>query len=254
MAASRKTILWILGIVLFLTIGVKLFLIPSTYDDGGFFSNLITELIGAVVTFLVIDNILHYNEKKEKERLQAVAIRSLRAPLRRYLWAWIHASTDETTGRTELQTTTVPAYIISDTFIDRIINRSFNDPFTVTTMFGVDRPLKIKFPEMIEAFQKDIKDILDTYAYALDTDLIRRLQHFSDEAHLYNTIRFWKTVDIGQNVWFGKVDRENIRSHFIEFNILLATFNSNVSATEQWTNENLMNLNRVSGPVPNVKW
>lgn len=250
---SRKTILIILGTILALTIIIKLSL-PHCFDDGGFFSNLITEIIGAVMTFIVIDNILHYNEEQEKQRLQSVAIRALRQPLRRYMWAWIHASTDETTARNDLQNQQLADYLVSDTFIDRIRSRSFNDPFTTSAMFGNDRALRLKFPQMMEVFRNDIKEVLRTYSYALDTDLILQLQHFSEDAHIYNNIRFWETIDIGQNVWFGQVERENIRSHFTTFNQLLATYNAGVDQTERWSNQNIMNLNRTSGQVPNVKW
>lgn len=253
MIISRKTISWLLGTILVLIIIIKLS-VSSYFDDGGFFSNLITELIGAIITFIVIDNVLNYNEEKEKKRLQAVAIRSLRQPIRRYLWAWIHASTNEEIASANLQTTAISEYITSNIFIDRIRARSFNDPFTTSALLGNDRPLREKFPEMIEGFQNDIKDVLRTYSYALDAELIRQLQHFGDEAHLYNNIRLRKAINVGNNVWFESVDVENIRAHFNEFNRLMNKYNNNVEETEKWTNQNLMNLNMVSGQVPNVRW
>jgi hypothetical protein len=253
MTVSRRTILCILGVILILTIIVK-FSLLSCFDDGGFLLNLITEIIGAIITFIVIDNILNYNEQQEKKRLQYVAIRSLKQPIRRYLWAWIHVSTGEMTATTELQATTISAYLTSDIFINRIRQRSFDEPFTTSHLLGEDKPLRIEFPKIIEGFQSDVKDILKTYAYALDTEFIRQLQHFTDDAHLYNTISFYKNINIGNNIWFTNVDTVDIRSHFTEFIRLLETYNTSVEETEQWTNQNIMNLNRVSGQVPNVKW
>ena len=188
----------ILGILLVVLIIVKL-IIRKCIDDDGLMSNLISEVVGAIVTFTVIDGILRYMDQQEKLRLQKVAIRSLRQPLRRYIWAWIHVSTNEENARRELGEIRLSDYLVSDNFIRRITIRSFNDPFTVTPLLGPDRPLRIKFPEIVEGFQRDLKEILQTYSYALDADLISLLQHFSDDAHLYNPDQFNKGINFLAN-------------------------------------------------------
>lgn len=230
----------------------------SNVDDQGFLINISTEILGAIITLLIVDRILKAEEERKQKKLFAIAIKSLKNPLRRYINMWLHInnSIDAELKEDLCKATSLKEYMLSDMFIGRIQHRSFNERYTESDIFGSkdNRTLKQIVPKMHEQFLKDIDRIIANYAYALDFETLELLQHFGETAHLYGTFYFWNTVDIGDNKWFQLQKSENIKSHFESLFILIEKYNNNVSDVEKWSKNNILTLTRISGEVPTVKW
>lgn len=246
----RKLIALALFIFLLISVGLKMYFPPV----NGLLLNIITELGGAFIVFLVVDGSINRMEEDKKARLKSVAIRSLKQPIWRYIWAWLHVSDGEENAKKALENKSIEEYITSNEFIDKVQRRSFNDPFTTSAILGEDRPFKDKFPEIINKFKNDINDAIKTYAYSLDSNDIAILQHFAHDAHLYNNIRLRNSIQTTDNQWFVDINAENIREHFDNFCKLLQLYNDNVNSDNKLTNKNVMTLSRVTGKVDNVSW
>jgi len=227
-------------------------------DDKGFLINISTEILGAIIIFLIVDRILKNEEKQQREKLFAAALRSLKNPLRRYINMWLHISnSNEDEVAEELSDSiSLREYLLTDAFLYKIQNRSFNERYTEATFLSShdERTLAIQVPKIQKQFMSDIDRIIDNYAHAFDPETIELLQHFAETAHLYGTFYFWQTCEIGENRWFQTQNAENIREHLESLMNLLDKYNSNVIDSEKWTNENIFKLTEISGDVPNVKW
>jgi hypothetical protein len=254
---TRTKIGLILGMLLLIVIFLKEFIFRcNTAQD--FFINLITEIIGALVTLIIVDQIVANEEVNQRKRLFSAAIKSLKNPLRRYINMWLNISnSDEEIVDKELASfISLNQFLISDNFIKRIKNRSFNEPHTKSTiLWGQDkRTLREQVPKIQEQFKDDINRIIGNYAHAFDPDTIELLQHFAETAHLYMAFYFGQVADIGDNRWFSQYDTENIRNHMKSLNELLDKYNNNVYEKEKWTKDNILKLTKMTGNIPNIKW
>lgn len=254
---TRTKIGLILGTLFILTMALKKFILTCV-DDDGFLINLSTEILGAIVTLYIVDKILKDEEERQKQELLAAAIKSLKNPLRRYTNMWLHISnSNEDQFNNELSAAnSLREYLLTDTFINKVKMRSFNERYTEATIFGShdNRTLKEQVPKMVDQFMLDINRVIGNYAHAFNPSTIELLQHFSETAHLYGIFHFGRTVDIGDNKWFQKVNSDNIKEHLTTFLSLLDIYNNNVSNNEKWTKDNISRLTRITGTVPNVKW
>lgn len=260
MKISYKIKIFAILIVLFV-ISLKIYLglhknFNLTYFYRQLFQSILSSIVFMVISFIFVDSIIKGQEKSNRKRLRSVAIRSLRQPIRRYLWMWFHISSNETTTQREMKNMSINDYMVSDIFIKRIKLRNFDDKYMerTTAITNKQKSLKEIVPHMVDEFRKDIKDILRMYTPSLDADTIRLLQYFAEDAHIYNVFKFWELADSDDNYWFKMVNEENIVEHLKEVLKLLEIYNKNVVETERWDNNNITNINMLYGNVPNVKW
>ena len=227
-------------------------------DDQGFFINIATEMLGAIITLLIVDKIIKDEEERKRQRLFSAAIKSLKNPLRRYINMWLHISnSNEDELEKELpNANSLREYLLSDIFINKVQMRSFNDRYTESSIFGShdNRTLKEQIPKMQEQFMADINRIIGNYAHAFNPETIELLQHFAETAHLYGTFYFGKVVETQDNKWFQLQDAKNIKEHLDTLMVLVNKYNESIPDIEKWTKDNIIKLTRMSGDLPNVKW
>lgn len=230
----------------------------AIYEAGdlkGIMLNLFTEILGLLIVVWIIDGLVDTYKRKETSRLRAVAVLTLEQPLRRYMRAWlVVAHGDDESARSALAGQPLQTYLISDGFITALRSRSMNDGYGPATIIGPAEMMRIRFPKIVWYFREGVMETLRVYAHSLETDFILILQHFWTGAHLYNIIRFWEGVDIGTNHWFQRVEPDQMKDHFSRVLMLLERYNAAVEASHSITSENVMELRKLTGSLPNAEW
>ena len=222
-----------IGLKLFsflLLIIILKYFITRYIDDQGIFINLISEIVGVIITLYFVDKIISREEDKKKNELFSVAIRSLKSPLRRYISMWLSIyNSNEEKLKFELQNIDLKEFMLTDKFINQIIKRDFDDKYSELAVLGYKdpRPLKVQIPKILDHFKSDISRIIGYYSYAFNTNTIVLLQHFAADAHLYNIFYISQKIYIDHNSWFFSQDPENIKEHLKSLFELLDIYNSN---------------------------
>lgn len=245
---AREIIIIIFLLILIILINTIIFSY-GVIDYNSFLLNLSTEIIGIILTLLIVDMIIKVEEEKRRRKLFSIGIKGLKYILRNYILAWLHiSSSNEDEIIENLQNkNTLEEYLLSEDFIGKLHDRSFNSLYSDAIIFGNSdyRELKTEIPKAIEQFVSDINRIIGYYAYTFDSDTLDILQYFTGSPELHGLIYFRTMAHFGDNKWFQLQNPEFLKEYLTYLVNLLAKYNDNVSEGEKLTKENITKLIKV---------
>lgn len=252
---AKPKILLILALILLIVVVLKLVSKCFLPDDNGFFINLITEILGAIITFIAIDNIISSNENRTKKEYNKVAYRTLYSPLRSYVFMWLHIGFEsEEKAKIELKDKTLKDIFFSDTFIESIKSKDFDNFYNNMTFLGHQdtRVLKDIVPRLYKEFKERINLSIEKYAIYFEPETLNLLEHFAEKSHLYEVFEFWISVNGGNHSrWFQseKLKSEYFKQHFTRLFTLIETYNSLIENGDLIDEQTFLTFNKLDDEV-----
>jgi len=229
---TKQKILLILCTILLLVVSLKVissFIFPN---DFGFFINLITEILGAIITFVAIDSIITSNENRLKNEYKKIAYRTLYNPLKDYVFMWLHIGFEsEEKAKLELKSQTLKELFFSDSFIENIKSKDFDEPFNKMFFLGQEdtRILKNIVPKLFTDFKHKLNISIEKYSIYFEPETLFLLEHFAEKSHLYEVFDFWISLNGGNHSkWFHseKLKKEYLHQHFSKLFELIDKYNT----------------------------
>ena len=226
-------------------------------DYDGLMINLLTELIGGLITFLLIDNVINYYDNKNKQKLSKIALSTLKKPIKLYFMMWFHIfDSDEDEVKKRLENIELNDFILSDEFLEKVKNRDFSELYNSKLFRGTQDSSRLneRVIKILADFKALINSAIDKYAIYFDSDTITLLQHFGENANLYDTFTFWEFAykSSQHNFWLQSLEKEYIKSHLTEFLKLVDLYNNSVDKDFIFNNKTVMSFKKFDDKT--IKW
>lgn len=247
---AKPKILLILGLILLTVIILKLLSKHFIPNDNGFFINLTTEILGAVITFIAIDNVITSNENRKINEYQKIAFRALSNPLRNYVSLWLHIGFEsEEKAKLELTNISLKELFLSDKFVENIKAKDFDDYYNNMIIRGQQdsRILKDIFPKSYNGFKKELNFAIGKYASFYEYDTLYLLEHFAEKSHLYETFDFWIQLNGGNHSkWFQPdiLKKEYFHQHFTRLFTLIDSYNAVIEIENQINKDSFLSFKK----------
>lgn len=157
-------------------------------NHGDLILNLGTEIIGILITLILIDSVLHQHEKHEQRKMRKIALEQLKNPLSRHLlfFGKMLKVSVESAPKEKYET---PSDLFDDDFYEHIKHLDFSK----IDNEGSSDDWATKSSDEFEDFHKSVGKILDRYSFYFDleiVDLIESLVHSSFSDYMIIMPRF----------------------------------------------------------------
>ena len=228
--------------------------IPDSY-----LSNITTELIGIVVTVVLIDRVYSYISSKNEQLYRNLSLKSCRMPIYSYCsnWFYIFEPNKEVRNGLISEFTTLEEFFKSQIFYDRITSYNFN------LKIAEDKTYAKYYNEKMQNIADSFQNILAKYASKLNYDDIRLLEHFGGRAYFFTVFvvmrfltetRFTISTERqpNQNVRpfinnFKDINKNNFDKHFKKLIELINSYNDVAeNEYEKWTIKNINELHTIA--------
>jgi hypothetical protein len=242
-----------------------LILIGSHLISSDYYANLVTEVIGIVLTVLIIDRVNHYLTDRNEKLHREISLRHCKTPIYSYCYMWFAIyEPNQTTRQTRLQSyQTLEHFYMPDDFYNSVC------AFNFANLIAPTKTSAQYYAEKLDKTEESFQNILAKYASKLSLEDIQRLEFFGGGSYLYKVFRimdFLRTVQVSTQINnnpvtpqrnlthinnFTSVSKDNFQKHFKKLLALINDYNSVSSTNDKWTITTLNTLTTLAGPNTN---
>jgi len=232
---------------LLLLLLVLIFVFGKKYISSDYFANIVTEIIGILLTVFIIDSIYNYFDNRDKKIHRDISLRYCKMPIRFYCYIWftIYEPNQLIRKLRFQQFQNIEDFFMSDDFYDSVCSFNFAKCFSSGKTFAQF------YADKQNTSEENFQNILAKYASKLSLEDIQRLEFFGGGAHLskvFVSMELLNTYNISTqndntqatlvNV-FKNISKENFQKHFKKLLALINDYNSVCNPVERWTLETL---------------
>lgn len=246
-----------------------LFFIGENFGiSNDYLFNLITELLGILITVALIDTIYNYIHNKKEESYRKTALRLLKMPIFTYCinWFYLYQETSPQNTIIAQKFNSLEDFFYSQDFFDKVKSFDFN------RKISSDKTYATYYDESFEKVKEQFQNILAKYASKISDEDVKLIEHFGGSASIFKifkinvflcNVKFSKTDHKGNkesltpNVnEFKSLNHENFKSHFEKLILLINEYNSVSEDYNKWNINTLTILSTIEKENlnPNIEW
>jgi hypothetical protein len=254
---------------LLLTLFAILYFIGDHFITIDYYTNIMAEVIGIIITVFIIDRVNQYLTQKNERLYRDLALKHCKSSIFTYCFMWFSIyDLNNTNRQTRLQEhDDLEEFFLSDDFFNSV--RRFNFANNIST----NKTYAQYYAENLNKIEENFQNILVKYASKISIRDIQILEFFGGGSHIYKVFRvmdFLRTVQIssqdGNNPptaqigfphinRFTSISRLNFQKHFRKLIEFINDYNSVVSENDRWTLLSLNTFTNLDGAnADNYDW